>query len=174
MMTERADPIRPVRPARIDGGFSLVEVLVASVILLVISLGMVPLFTRSITSNVEGFESTEVANHAKSRAEEFLQYDFNAPSLTLAVGNDAREIVDYYADQAGDWVDTVPAADVALFTRTTRVRQFSFSDLTTPLEGGTPLDAVHLKEIMVTIQGAGVGGSFGTDKQISVRVFKSQ
>jgi len=168
VMTQRRDPVQ------IDGGFSLLEVLVASVIMLVIALGMVPLFTRSISSNIEGFESTEVANHAKSRAEEFLQYGFNAPRLTVPFGQDALEVVDYYSNAQERWVDTVPSGEVSLFTRTTRVRQFGFNDLTTPLSGSTPSDGVHLKEITVTIQGAGLNGAFGTGKQISVRVFKSQ
>jgi hypothetical protein len=33
---------------------------------------------------------------------------------------------------------------------------------------------VHLKEITVTVEGGGLPGSLGAEKDISVRVFKSQ
>ena len=121
-----------------EAGFSLIEVLVAAVILLVIALGMVPLFTRAITSNVEGFENTEVSNYARSRAEEFLQYPFNSPQLTVDVGQDVREVKDFYSQNQQAWVTPEPDGEVVLFTRTTQIRQFGINDLDTPLTGGAP------------------------------------
>ncbi len=164
----------PERSTTGEAGFSLVEVLIAALILLVISLGMVPLFTRAITSNVEGFQSTEVANFARSRAEEFLQYPFNSPPLTLDVGKDVREVIDYYSEKLDKWVDTVDTGDVALYTRTTQVRQFAVDDLNTPLPGGATPAAIQLKEITVTIDGLGIGQRFGTAKSITVRTYKSE
>ncbi|HSL83576.1 MAG TPA: hypothetical protein VLF66_12445, partial [Thermoanaerobaculia bacterium] len=64
------------------------------------------------------------------------------------------------------------AGDVALFTRTTTVRQFRVNDLTAPLDGGEP---AHLKEITVAVEGSRESGHvFGAGKVIAVRVFKSQ
>lgn len=162
---------------RFDGdeaGFSLLEVLIAALILLIIALGMVPLFTRSITSNVEGFQNTEVANFARSRAEEFFQYPFNSPQLTLEAGKDFREVKDFYSRDQDAWVSPEPTDDVVLFTRTTRIRQFGIGDLVNPLPGGTSPAAIHLKEITVTIEGLGLANRFGTGKTITVRTLKSQ
>ena len=157
-----------------EAGFSLIEVLVAAVILLVIALGMVPLFTRAITSNVEGFENTEVSNYARSRAEEFLQYPFNSPQLTVEAGKDVREIKDFYSQDQHAWVDPEPTDEVVLFTRTTQIRQFGINDLENPLDGGALPTAVHLKEITVTLEGRGINDAFGTGKKITVRTLKSQ
>jgi len=158
----------------IEAGFSLIEVLVAAVILLVIALGMVPLFTRAITSNVEGFENTEVSNYARSRAEEYLQYPFNSARLTPDPGDDVLEVKDFYSQDQQAWVSPEPADEVVLFTRTTQVRQYGIDDLETPLAGGTPPTAVHLKEITVTIEGRGINDAFGTGKKITIRTLKSQ
>lgn len=162
------------RTPRTERGFSLIEVLIAGVILMVIALGMVPLFTRAIASNVSGFSYTEVSNFARSRAEEFLQYPFNSPRLTVAAGDEALEIEDFYSEREDRWQETLDAGDTALFTRTTTIRQFGVTDLTNPLDGGVPPGAVHLKEITVEVEGIGLAGSLGTGKMIAVRVLKSQ
>lgn len=161
------------RQIRRDTGFSLIEVLVAAVILLVIALGLVPLYSRSIRSNVEGFDYTRVSNSAKSRAEEFLQYDFNGERLTLPAGAAEREIEDFYSQQEHKWMEDLPDGDTALFTRTTTIRQFSATDIENPLHGDAPLDAVHLKEITVAVRGSLGGSAFGPGKRIVVRVFKA-
>ena len=67
------------RPRDLPGrarGFTLVEVLIAAAILLVVALGILPLFMRSIVSNMEGSDHTQVANAARARAEEFFQLPF--------------------------------------------------------------------------------------------------
>lgn len=161
------------RRCRREAGFSLIEVLVAGAILLVIALGLVPLYSRSIRSNVEGFDYTRVSNSAKSRAEEFLQYDFNGERLTVPGGQSEGEIEDYYSLLEHRWVDELPDGDTALFTRTTRIRQFSALDIETPLDGNAPPDAVHLKEITVEVTGSASGAAFGPRKSIVVRVFKA-
>ena len=165
-----------MRPS--ERGFSLIEVLVAATILLVIALGLIPLYTRSIRSNVEGFDYTHVSNFAKSRAEEYKQLPFASPDLTVPVGDVELEVPDFYSSQEHRWLDETEWAaaesdgDVALFTRTTTVRQFAVGDLTTPLDGGQP---AHLKEITVAVQGSRESGHvFGAGKVIAVRVFKSQ
>ena len=159
---------------RRQGGFSLVEVLVASVILLVIALGMVPLYTRAIRSNVSGFDYTQVSNFARSRAEEFLQYPWNSPRLTLPAGETELVFTDAYSQQERVWkTPPLAAGDEELFTRVTRVREVAVTDIDTPLPGGSP--AAHLKEITVTVNGTRLAGApLGPGQQIVVQVLKSQ
>lgn len=165
-------------PKSTSSGFSIIEVLVAALIFGIIALGLVPLFTRSIRSNVEGFDYTQVSNLAKSRAEQYLQFPFNSAPLEVEAGKDALEVVDYYSDAQHDWVKSVDSGDTALFKRTTTVRQFRLGefgapDLETPLPGGSDVSMIHLKEISVRVESARPT-ALGGGKDIAVRVFKSQ
>lgn len=162
-----------VRPPadRSVSGFSMVEVLVAGVILVVIALGLIPLYGRSIRSNVDGFDYTQVSNFAKSRAEEYLQYPFDAPPLIVPPGSEELEVQDFYSDAEREWVPVLADGDAALFTRTTTVRQFRVADLDEPLDGG---DLADVKEITVRVAGTRVPGSpLGAGKTIAVRVLKA-
>lgn len=165
-------------PERQSAGFSLIEVMVAGLILLVIALGLIPLYTRSIRSNVEGFDYSQVSNFAKSRAEEFRQLPFNSAPLTLDPGDEQLEVQDFYSWNEHRWIDEddwTAGEDVALFTRTTTVRQLGVTDLASPVPGGSPPAGVHLKEITVEVQGSRESGHvLGPGKTIAVRVLKSQ
>ncbi len=163
-----------VRHVSRERGFSLIEVLVAALILGIIALGLVPLYTRAIRSNFEGFDYSRVSNFAKSRAEAYLELPFNSAALTVPPGATELPVTDFYSLRKHDWEDALAADDTALFTRTTTVRQFSVGDLTNPLNGDAPPGAVHLKEVTVEIQGSHGSGALGTGKSIAVRVFKSQ
>lgn len=159
-------------------GFSLIEVMVAAAILLVIALGLIPLYTRSIRSNVEGFDYTQVANSARSRADEFFQLPFNSIRLTVPGGQPELQVQDFYSHAEHRWMeqaewDAAQDDDVALFTRTTTVRQFGVGDIQTPIPGGQTPEAVHLKEITVAVEGSRTA-VLGGGKVIAVRLFKSQ
>lgn len=163
---------------RRQSGFSLIEVMVAAAILLVIALGLVPLYMRSIRSNVEGFDYTQVANWARSRAEEYFELPFSSPRIEVPAGESELCLEDFYSHAEHRWIEldacgADPEDDLALFTRTTTVRQFGVGDLKTPLVGGEAPETVHLKEITVSVEGhrtAALGGG----KVIAVRMFKSQ
>lgn len=167
----------PPAATRAAGGFSLIEVMVAGLILLVIALGLVPIYTRSIRSNIEGFDYTRVSNAARSKAEELLQLPFNSPELTIGGGDTELETQDFFSQQEHEWFDKdewdARSGDLALFTRTATVRQFGVTDISTPLDGNAPPEAVHLKEITVSVEGTRAG-ALGGGKDISVRVLKSQ
>ena len=169
---------RTAAPFRTDAGFSMIEVLVAAAILTTIALGLVPLYSRAIRSNVEGFDYTQVSNFAKSRAEEFLQLPFAHALLVVPDGSTERVIQDFYSSGDHRWYDSkddLAAGDEVVFTRTTTIRQFDTKDLTKPLNGTAALDAVHLKEITVRVEGSRVAGSpLGAGKEIAVRVLKSE
>lgn len=161
--------------SRRERGFSILEVLVAAVILMVIALGLVPLYSRAIRSNVEGFDYTQVSNFAKSRAEEYRQLPFDNPRLAVPPGSTELAVDDFFSRNEHEWVATLDAGDTALFTRTTTVRSFHIDDIENPLDGGAAPEAVHLKEITVEVEGSRAAGSpLGPGKTIAVRVMKSQ
>ena len=155
------------------GGFTIIEVLIAAVLLLMIAIGVLPLFTRSIISNAEGFDHTRVTSFARARAEEFMQLPWDNPNLELMAGTE-RVFDEYYSQSSSAWVDGVaPADDPALWIRTTTIRQFNADDLATPLDDTAVPENVHLKEITVAVQSTRAG-PLGVGKQITVRLFKSQ
>jgi Tfp pilus assembly protein PilV len=170
----RHDTTTPARRPS-AAGFSIVEVLVAAVILAVIALGLIPLYTRSIRSNVEGFDYTQVSNFAKSRAEEYKQLPFDADPLTVPGGSDELEVQDFYSGETHEWVDArdeLAEGEEPVFVRTTTVRQFHASDLSDPVDGSDTDTSV--KEITVRVEGTRAAGNpLGPGKEIAIRVMKA-
>jgi hypothetical protein len=68
---------------------------------MVIALGVLPLFSRAMASNLSGSESTSLSNMAATRAEELYQLDFDHDLLTVPVG--ATEVVrdEVWTDEHG-------------------------------------------------------------------------
>jgi type II secretory pathway pseudopilin PulG len=160
------------------GGFSLIEALIAAAILLVIAVGVLPLFIRSMINIEGGAEFTQVSNAARSRAEELFELSFNSDLLLINAGT---ELLFVYFFSKGEKVwrrgveaDAVGDDDLALLRRTARIRQFNVNDLTSPLDDSAPLGSVQIKEITVQVQSTRTGSPLGPGKRTSVRVFKSQ
>src|SRR6185503_3546588 len=80
----------PVRHGERQSGMSLLEVLIASAILLVVVLGLIPLFARAMTSNLSGKESSDIVSYLRSREEQFYQLPFNHAWMTVAPGTTSR------------------------------------------------------------------------------------
>ena len=151
-------------------GFSLVEALIAAGLMLIIVLGILPLFTSAIRSNATGRDYMEVNNLARSRAEALSQVPFN----NLAVGTTDE----YFSHKDQIWKPgsktTVTDADIADYFRTTVLRQYNIKDLSTPLPSGASTESIHLKEIEVTVETANTaGGPLGPAKRTTVRLWKS-
>ena len=175
-----AEEVQALSPIGCDG-FTLVEVLIASILLLAIALGTLPMFLRSITDNTSGRESTEASNFARSRIEEYSQLNFNSPELTIDAGSE-KVVSDYYSAAYETWTDGAPpAGDPTIWIRTTTVRQYSATalddlqlDAAEALLAGTSNSLVHLKEVIVSIQGQSVLGLLGRPSQVTVTIVKSQ
>ncbi len=160
-------------------GFSLVEAMIAAGLFLVIVIGVMPMFTRAAVNNTSGKESTEASNHARSRAEEFMELDFNGPDLTITTGTE-RVDMHYFNPTSERWDPTTPA-ERPTWTRTTTIRQYGVAALTDgvldraeALPAGTDFSLVHFKEIEVTVRGNRDSGPLGPPKEITIRVLKSQ
>src|SRR5437763_9528292 len=161
-------------PAAGEAGFSLVEALVATGILLTIAIGIIPLFATSILNNTRGSDSTTSTNYSRTQVENLLQLPFNSPSLAVPAAASQAETDEWWApgatgainDAAEGWKDAgvtpKPAATVSLWSRTTIVTQYSVAALTdgrldpkTEAENGsTPANNVHLKVVAVEVDSA--------------------
>lgn len=178
---------------------TLIEVLIAAFLLLVIALGVLPMFVTAMSSNVSGEQYTEMANNARARAEEFMQLPFTKelagapgtldPNYPLNITAGTERVIDEYFSKADKiWKTGTPTAtDPAEWLRTTTIRQYNAIEYLTAIESSPPatpppLDAsatpgsIHLKEITVTVSSPESGGRalFGGGRQFSIRVLKSQ
>jgi prepilin-type N-terminal cleavage/methylation domain-containing protein len=183
-------------------GFTLLEVLVAAALLLVVLVGLLPLFMRSILENVEGRESTQVSNHGRSELEIMKQLRFNNPEFEITTGTEnvvqqfwTMGDPDYVGDE--EWVDTVPAGEFALWDRTTTVRQYGINGvidndldgiidqiigledddfdgyLDNPLVAGSLPGSIHLKEVDVQVESQSERAITGEPVDIRIRGMKA-
>jgi Tfp pilus assembly protein PilV len=119
--------------ARSAAGFSMVEALIAAAILLIIAIGMIPLFTRSMVNNALGSDYTQATTFGKTSLERLGKGPVKSVDLTLSAGTNLQR-VDYIEKSATkgtpvtdlDWKYTVTDPNKLVWTRTTRVRQFRF------------------------------------------------
>ena len=168
-----------------EQGFSIVEVLIAAVILLFVALGTIPLFTMAMSSNVQGLESTRSANHARERLEQLWQLPFNDPVLTVTAGTE-QVWPEYYNESTKTWTastlsgpDAVVAPLGTSWTRITRVRQFGAASLAdadaiSASEAATDPARVQIKEITVHVLNLREGGPLGAGKDFVLRGLKAQ
>lgn len=166
------------RRPRGASGFSVVEVLVAAGILLIIAIGLVPLFTQALITNKAGADSTSASQFGISRVEQLYQLDFNNAVLVPTPVNTG--IPEYYSRRDKEWrPGTAPADDPASWTRRTDIAQFNLSDLdddgvfNDPLAVGTDPVFIHIKQIQVTVASTrDPDNPIGTRRPLVLRTFK--
>lgn len=64
-----------------QGGFSLIELLVASALILIITVGILPLFMRAIASNQVGADTTQLSTFMHSGLEQLNQTSANSSQI---------------------------------------------------------------------------------------------
>lgn len=182
----------PADPPRVsaESGLSLIEALIAMALLLLVAIGILPLFTRSILNNAAGSEATQTANGARVQLEEVTRLPFNNVALRLAGGSELLTRQVYFATDRnvlGDetWVDAGSVTGQVLYNRATRVRQFGLNapidenadnivdgfeglvdgdgngEFDNPLADGTDPQFVHFKEVAVEVARPGDRASGG-------------
>ncbi len=167
---------------RTEQGFSVVEVLIASLIFLIIAVGILPLFAASTRNTADGREATEVSNFGRSAVEDLMQASFSDARLTVPSGSTVLTTNQYYSKATQTWVTGSPStADPALWMRRVKVRQYNVNDmsdgvLNTPLNGSADLGQVHIKEIEAEVWHARADTSiaFGSPQHFTVRMLKSK
>lgn len=164
-------------------GFTLIEVLIGLFFLLVIALGILPVFFRSSIENVSGKEATEVTNLGRSELEEFRQLPFNSANLTIDAGSE-KTFDEYYSFNDKKWkpgLAPTDGTDSARWSRSATVRQYGASalddgqlDPSEALPAGTDPGFIHLKEIYVTLDSSRAGAGLGPSQGTALRVLKAQ
>jgi Tfp pilus assembly protein PilV len=181
------------RPAvrRGEAGFSIIEALIAAAILLIIALGLLPVFSRAINDNVTGNDATQATNGSRTELEELLQIPFNNQRVVVAAGQTKTETKDFYtrakadpstgAYEIGDategWIADATGRGPVLWNRTTTVQQYGITDLNdgkldSPLDGSTQANFVHLKQIQVQVDNP-KKDLFGNGQGITLTVIKA-
>ncbi|HWM93561.1 MAG TPA: prepilin-type N-terminal cleavage/methylation domain-containing protein [Thermoanaerobaculia bacterium] len=113
-----------------EAGFSMIEALIAAAILLIIAIGLIPMFTQSILNNAAGSDYTTSSVHAKDELENLQDAAFHNEALVIDSGDVELLTTDFWLPGTaglGDelWTDTVPSGSEPRWTRTTGVTQYS-------------------------------------------------
>jgi hypothetical protein len=155
-------------------------VLIAAALMLVIAVGIIPLFTQSMVNTIGGSESTTVSNFGKTRLEEMLQLPIDDASLTLPAGVTELVVEEYWSFATETWVPGAAPApgDPGPWTRRTVVKQYAIDDindgkLDSPVAGGNNLND-HLREITVTIASTREGGPLSKGKELTLTLLKAK
>jgi type II secretory pathway pseudopilin PulG len=150
---------QPSRRRRANG-FSIIEALIAAAILLLVAIGVLPLFVRAMTNNVSGSESTRVSNFSKTGTETLAQLHFGSAGMTPAAATfqyweDPNPAID--GDEA--WVVTPTSGLEVTWRRSVAIRQYATSafddgllEASEALPVGTPTEFIHFKEIEVRVE----------------------
>ena len=166
-------------------GMSLIEVLVAALIMMAIALGLLPLFTRSIRQNREGANYMNLTNVARSTLEAYMQLGFDDPMLTVPVGENVLERHEYWDEKDSTWkpmvdAETLPVGKNVRWQRTIEVQQFSAGDfvddgeLDNPLDGGFSPEFVQLKVVRVFVRPRWLADfAFGRPTPVALEIIKA-
>lgn len=155
-----------------EDGFSLVEVLIAAVILLTVVLALLPLLAVSLSNNLAGREYSVASQHGRSQVEIYTPLPFDRPELTVPVG-ETESVLDESLDPgSGDF--TTDAVDGPRWTRVTTVRQYNVRDLyengrlVNTMPGGSPVNHVHLREVIVEVESEREAGATGEGRRVAI------
>lgn len=172
-----------------NAGFSLIEVVVASTFLLVILLGVLPVFGRSTVSNMQSSQATQATAFARTVMEEYFQAAFDDPNpalnrrMTLDTGTELLT-TEYLDPVTEEWTvyttPDPPAAANEQWIRTVTVRQFHISaiddgvlDVAEALDATADPANVHLKQVLITVERSTALSTFGRPKTITINLMKS-
>lgn len=157
--------------AETAAGFSLIEALVAALLLAVVVLATIPLFSSATRNTLAGRELSVASQHGRSEVEELHQLPLDRLELTVPDGLIERAASEHLAWGDDGWTAGV-APGTAPWERTTVVRQYNVRDLyeegrlTTPLPGGTPPGSVHLREVFVEVEIEREPGPLGRGRRV--------
>lgn len=150
-----------------------------------------PLFLRSMQSNVLGRQYTQSAQVAASRTEEFFSLPLDRVDTTLPLAaltranNRVWRIDPNHPAEGGEWIDgtLLSAANSGnRFGASSILRQYSINDIETsyqallPLNGSTPAPQVHLRELALSVNSTrqnGIPGVFFPVRPLELTALRS-
>ena len=156
------------RTKRGEAGFSVIEGLIAAALLLIITVGVLPLFSRSMLNNVRGNDATRQSNGAVDELERssslpFLSGGMSVPAgATESVEESAIAVVHLPGNEqvvSSTWAPyaSLTPGDVVL-RRTRTLQQYSFNDyrddnsFDVALEGDAEQRLTHIKVLDVVFE----------------------
>jgi hypothetical protein len=177
-------------------GFSLIEALIGAALLLLVVLGILPLFTRAMMDNTAGADYTRLTSFAKSKAEDFNRIPWANTTYSVPAGQTSLVFNEYLDPVTNIW-KTTPGSGApapAQWTRTTTIRHYLLPDtiatapsvtINDPVNGTVgayildPASAIdgggnaHVKEVEVRIQNVAPTGPLGGRRQAIFRYWKA-
>jgi len=162
-----------------QGGFSIVESLIAAAIIGIVAIGVLPLFTRAIVDNVAGADYTRVTNYAKSKEEDFSRIPYLQPTIQVQPGQTNLMTTEYMDPASLYWVATKPPNPLAVWTRLTTFTEYNLYDtdddqmFDNPLDPGTVgVDAIMVIQAQVQVKSVSAIGPLGGRRTTLVRYLK--
>jgi len=118
-----------------EAGFTMIEGLIAALLLAVILVGILPLIDRAKQNNLQGNDATYESNAIVERLETLYSLPFNHVDLTLPVGDLSLAADDWFVQSTRTWTETEPTdAKEKRYTRSSTVEYFSAADLEAELD----------------------------------------
>jgi type II secretory pathway pseudopilin PulG len=165
-------------------GFSMIEGLIATALIGVVAIGLIPMFTRSMSDNMAGSDYTRVSNYARSRQEDFGREPFANFTAAIPTGQSSAQVLEYLDPTSLEWLPgPVPAAAPGkpeiVWTRTTTYTQYDAKGADAdglfdfPLSGGSSPLAVQLIQASVKVQSIAPIGPEGGHKTTTMRFLKA-
>lgn len=155
-------PTRNHRAAR-RSGFSLIEMLISSFLLLLVVIGLVPLFAQSIRSNESAEETSDLLRAAQLQMEGLVQLPFNDDRITVDSG--AEEVTSHqiHPTTAYKLYDEDLVAPAYVRNRPVdselTIRHFNIAaiddgvlDQADALDASMPANLVHFKQIVMDVK----------------------
>ncbi len=167
-----------------EGGFSLLEVLVAMTIVATAMIAILALYGRSLLDAKRAAQMDGVTIRATEYMEKLALLPLDAESLSVPRGQDERREELGWLDSEQRWVPRsgLPEGYRPAYWLETRVRQFSVDALERGLpeleaderlrEGEAPVRS-HLKEIRVRVRVGPAGTGKGPRRSITLRLLRA-
>jgi len=172
--------------------FSLIETTIAMALLLMISLSIMPMFSRSMASANTGREKTEVTTFLHI-SDELMTQPLGVGAMVPPNGATSRESTSFWcqgepkivADVDEGWFDDPVAKGKVLWDRQTNTRQFSVRALDADIDGDSDLvdeeaihggdrpEQVHFTVTEVLIDGRREAGPLGAGVLMSARQIRA-
>ena len=165
-------------------GFSLIEMLIASFLLLLVVVGLVPLFAQSIRSNESAEETSDLLRAAQLQMEGLVQLPFNDSRITVDSGDKKVDDHQVYPWTSYQLVDESLVGDPSKIRNRpvaseVTIRHFNIAaiddgiiDENDALDASMNPSLVHFKQIVMDVKRTDVAAGLPVGKS-EIQILKS-